>query len=54
MIRYLKKYNVQNPFGFMNTIGMESRSNFFDERTSTYQKAHTFNSSTELEQLEDF
>jgi len=53
-LNYPKKYNVANPFSFMNTIGMESRSNFFDERTSTYQKAHTFNSSNELEVIEDF
>jgi ribonucleotide reductase beta subunit family protein with ferritin-like domain len=35
---YNKKYNIDNPFSFMNTIGLQSRSNFFDERTSTYQK----------------
>jgi len=51
---YDKKYNVQNPFSFMNTIGMESRSNFFDERTSTYQKAHKYNNEKELEADEDF
>jgi ribonucleotide reductase beta subunit family protein with ferritin-like domain len=51
---YPKIYDVRNPFSFMNTIGMESRSNFFDERTSTYQKAHVFNSSTELEVTDDF
>jgi len=38
----------------MNNIGMESRSNFFDERTSTYQKANVFNSSKELEIIDDF
>lgn len=51
---YEKLYNIPNPFSFMNTIGMESRSNFFDERTSTYQKAHIFNSFAELEANEDF
>lgn len=35
---YEMKYMVTNPFSFMNNIGLESRSNFFDERTSTYQK----------------
>lgn len=39
-LNYNKIYNVSNPFDFMNFIGMESRSNFFDERTSTYQKAN--------------
>jgi ribonucleoside-diphosphate reductase beta chain len=37
---YNKLYNKSNPFTFMNFIGMESRSNFFEERTSTYQKAN--------------
>ena len=53
-LSYNKKYNQSNPFSFMNNIGMESRSNFFDERTSTYQKAHVFNSSKELEITDDF
>ena len=51
---YPKKYNLKNPFSFMNNIGMESRSNFFDERTSTYQKAHVFNASRTLEVTDDF
>jgi len=37
---YNKIYDVSNPFSFMNNIGLESRSNFFDERTSTYQKSN--------------
>jgi ribonucleotide reductase beta subunit family protein with ferritin-like domain len=53
-LNYSKKYNVKNPFSFMNTIGMESRSNFFDERASTYQKAHVFNASKELTETDDF
>ena len=53
-LAYPKKYNVKNPFSFMNNIGMESRSNFFDERTSTYQKAHVFNTSRTLEATDDF
>lgn len=38
MLGYDKKFNVINPFTFMNTIGIESRSNFFDERSTNYQK----------------
>lgn len=38
-LKYNKIYHSKNPFEFMNLIGMESRSNFFDERTSTYQKS---------------
>jgi ribonucleotide reductase beta subunit family protein with ferritin-like domain len=53
-LKYPKKYNVKNPFSFMNTIGMESRSNFFDERASTYQKAHVYNASKELTEMDDF
>ena len=53
-LNYKKKYNISNPFSFMNTIGMQSRSNFFDERTSTYQNAHVFNKSKKLEILDDF
>lgn len=53
-LNYDKLYNVSNPFSFMNTIGMESRSNFFDERTSTYQKAHAYNQQSKLEVNEDF
>ena len=53
-LNYEKLYNVSNPFSFMNNIGMESRSNFFDERTSTYQKAHAYNQPSKLEANEDF
>jgi ribonucleoside-diphosphate reductase subunit M2 len=53
-LNYQKKYNVKNPFSFMNTIGMESRSNFFDERASTYQKVNVFNASKELQETDDF
>jgi ribonucleotide reductase beta subunit family protein with ferritin-like domain len=53
-LNYQKKYNVKNPFSFMNTIGLESRSNFFDERTSTYQKAFGDNTSRELTETDDF
>ena len=51
---YEKLYNIPNPFSFMNTIGMESRSNFFEERTSTYQKAHVYDQIVKLEANEDF
>ena len=51
---YEEKYGVKNPFMFMEDLGMQSRSNFFDERTSTYQNAHIFNSSKKLEVTDDF
>jgi ribonucleoside-diphosphate reductase subunit M2 len=37
---YQKKYNVQNPFSFMETIGMQSKTNFFESRPTEYQSAH--------------
>lgn len=37
---YDKKYNRQNPFAFMETIGMQSKTNFFESRPTEYQSAH--------------
>ena len=37
---YEKKYNKQNPFPFMETIGMQSKTNFFESRPTEYQSAH--------------
>jgi ribonucleotide reductase beta subunit family protein with ferritin-like domain len=37
---YEKKYNKQNPFAFMETIGMQSKTNFFESRPTEYQSAH--------------
>ena len=51
---YDRLYNAKNPFLFIEELGMQSRSNFFDERTSTYQNAHIFNSSKNLEIVDDF
>lgn len=39
---YDKKYNKQNPFSFMETIGMQSKTNFFESRPTEYQSAHVF------------
>ena len=51
---YENKYNVTCPFSFMTTIGIESRSNFFDERSSQYQKTYVTHSSRDLELVEEF
>lgn len=51
---YEKKYNVKNPFLFIENMGIQSRSNFFDERTSTYQSAHVFNTSKDLVIVDEF
>ena len=36
---YEKIYNTANPFGFMELISMENKTNFFEERVSSYSKA---------------
>jgi len=33
-------YNKVNPFAFMETIGMQSKTNFFESRPTEYQSAH--------------
>jgi ribonucleotide reductase beta subunit family protein with ferritin-like domain len=38
---YKKYYNVQNPFSFMETIGMLGKTNFFESRPTEYQSAFT-------------
>jgi ribonucleoside-diphosphate reductase beta chain len=43
MLNYDKLYNVQNPFDFMETIGMLSKDNFFENRPDSYQKSHNEN-----------
>lgn len=42
---YSKLYDTKNPFSFMDAISLESKSNFFESRVSSYAKAevdHTF------------
>lgn len=34
---------MSNPFPFMDLIGLNGRSNFFEERVSQYQKVGMFN-----------
>ena len=36
---YSKIYNANNPFSFMELISMENKTNFFEERVSSYSKA---------------
>jgi len=38
-------YNVTNPFDFMDLIGMEGKTNFFEKRVGEYQKAGVLNGS---------
>ena len=37
---YSKLFNTQNPFAFMNYISLETKSNFFEARVHSYQKAN--------------
>jgi len=39
MLEYNKLFNVENPFGFMEMISMNTKENFFETRVSQYQKA---------------
>lgn len=39
---YEKLYKTSNPFSFMETIGMTSKTNFFESRPTEYQSAHVF------------
>ena len=38
---YSKLYNVTNPFDFMDLIGMEGKTNFFEKRVGEYAKANS-------------
>ena len=42
---YAKLYNKQNPFKFMDTIGLFGKANFFEVRPTEYQDAHVLNKS---------
>jgi ribonucleoside-diphosphate reductase beta chain len=38
-LRCKKEFNTKNPFGFMDMLELEGKSNFFEKRESNYQKA---------------
>jgi len=40
-LNYKKIFNVENPFPFMETIGLNTRTNYFENRSTDYQKSHT-------------
>ena len=46
---YDKIYNVSNPFDFMEHISIESKTNFFENRVSSYSKAGVGGSSNDKE-----
>ncbi len=43
MLGYKKIYNKTNPFKFMETIGLNDKTNFFETRPTEYQDAHIMN-----------
>jgi ribonucleoside-diphosphate reductase beta chain len=51
---YNKVWNKKNPFPFMETIGMQSKTNFFEQRVMDYQSAHVFNTNKNIEISDDF
>ncbi len=48
---YKKIYNKQNPFKFMDTIGLTSKTNFFEMRPTEYSDPNVFNKSNKKELL---
>jgi len=57
---YSKIYKVSNPFSFMDAIGLQGKTNFFEHRVSQYQKAkidvnkQTSSSNNTIELSNDF
>ena len=45
MLGYKKMYHKKNPFKFMETIGLNCKANFFEEREDAYQNANINNKS---------
>ena len=51
---YSKNYNTQNPFPWMEMLGLEGKTNFFERKVSEYAKAGVANGNNELTWDEDF
>jgi ribonucleoside-diphosphate reductase beta chain len=49
-----KHYNAKNPFGFMEMISLEGKTNFFENRVSEYKKAGVNSDSTGSAQSRTF
>jgi ribonucleotide reductase beta subunit family protein with ferritin-like domain len=49
-----KIYNANNPFPFMETIGMQSKTNFHESRNTEYKTAHSTSGSNKLEIMDDY
>ena len=47
-LNYSKIFNVTNPFDFMESISIEGKTNFFENRPTQYQKSSILNTSKEV------
>ena len=47
-LNYSKLFNVTNPFDFMESISIEGKTNFFENRPTQYQKSSILNTSKEI------
>lgn len=54
MLGYPKKYNKENPFDFIVTMGLPRKSNFFEMRSTDYQSAYTNNIERKITRLDKF
>lgn len=52
MLGYSKIWGTCNPFDFMESIGLESKTNFFEKKNSNYQRASVSVSSNKVEKDE--
>ena len=44
---YNKIYNKKNPFKFMETIGLTTKTNFFEQRSTEYSDPNIFNKNSD-------
>ena len=43
MLGYRKIFKKKNPFKFMDSIGLDDKTNFFERRPTEYQDSHVMN-----------
>jgi ribonucleotide reductase beta subunit family protein with ferritin-like domain len=51
---YKKIYNETNPFSFMETLGLQGKTNFFEHEVTEYQSASHLNHNNPHENVDDF
>lgn len=51
MFGYKKIYNKKNPFDFMKTINLNSKSSFFENRPTEYQDCFTLNTGMTISKI---